>query len=70
MSEQAIDNLRQVFKSVGAEYVGIQKGTENIHDLVLFNDILTGSTLALSINDITLAKIIVKMADSRVAFNV
>lgn len=65
-------NVQEVVQAGGGEYRGIQKGSRErrIPDLLLFNDPLTGTTLALVINErsITAQKVRSKIARSRETF--
>jgi hypothetical protein len=47
--------LRQIVGEGGGQYVGIQEGLA--YDLVLFNSCVTGSTLALRVEDVTPQKV-------------
>lgn len=66
-------NIQEAVIAGGGKYQGIQRGSRQrgIPDMVLFNDPLTGTTLALIVNGgrpITAQRIRAKIASSRATF--
>lgn len=60
-----IENFFSTIPSV--QFIGIQKSLAT-SDIALFNDVYTGSTLALFINDLTLESVKQKLITSRKEF--
>ena len=69
---QILQTAEAAIRDGGGEYVGVQPGVRHTRmpDLVLFNDPLTGTTLALAVNEtsITAQKVRTKITLSRQAF--
>ena len=65
-------SLGNIIREGGGEYVGIQRGVQlaGSPDLVLFNDPLTGTTLALAASAMlaTVPRVRAKIAESRSTF--
>jgi hypothetical protein len=61
------ESAKEIVTAGGGEYKGIQRGTLQTPDLILFNDPVTGTTLALAADrrQITVARIQAKIARSR-----
>jgi len=60
-------NYRKLLKESGGTYIGIQKNPYG-EDLLLFNDILTGSTLSLRLSLVSGDNIQERIRESRKVF--
>lgn len=56
------EHIKQIVEHAGGKYVGIQDCCGEMDDLVLFNSVVTGSTLAVPLGELSLSSIQARLA--------
>lgn len=62
--------MRDIIERAGAMWVGLQDAGEDCSPLVMFRDQVTGSTLAISMIELTAASVMERLLSSRAEFGV